>query len=283
MFFNLVVLANTMHTDPLPIIGVVTALPAEARVLARVANTLMHRLPGEGKILVRQSGIGLQAARREAERLARTSALLVSTGVSGGLCPGLQHGALVLGDRVIVRTPGQSPEETTITDITEDTGKGYKADLGFIDLIEKQFKRNAFSLHRGTVLCSPEPVSTTAAKLEAHRLTGALAVDMESGAVGEVAAAAGLPFFCLRAICDPAHQTVDAALLTAVDEQGSLRIGRLLAHVVKRPGLLRDLARMASQFRMALISLERAWLLAGEPLLAAVARDTISRARAGQQ
>jgi len=74
------------------------------------------------------------------------------------------------------------------------------------------------------------------------------------------------------------------ALLAMVDEQGNPRIGYLLAHLVRRPWLLRDMIRMASQFRQALIALETAWLLVGEQFLSAAnARYAISPVRAGQQ
>jgi len=257
-------LANTMHTDSLPTIGVVAALPAEARVLTRVANKMIQGLPAKGKIVVHQSGIGLQAARRQAEYLADISELLVSFGVSGGLHPALKTGDLVLADRVL----------TWDLDLhalppTQALPPSFRADAWLIDYIAEKFQENAIHFYQGPILCSPKPIPTAASKLSAHRLTGALAVDMESRAVCEVAAEAGLPFFCLRAICDTADQTVADTLLAMVDEQGNPRIGYLLAHLVRRPWLLRDMIRMACRFRQALIALERAWLLVDEPFLSA--------------
>ena len=270
--------ANTVHTDSFPTIGVVAALPAEARVLTRVADRMIQGLPAKRKIVVRQSGIGLQAARRQAEYLADISELLVSFGVSGGLHPGLKTGDLVLADRVLTWDPDLhelSPTQALSLTFGE-------ADAGLIDYIAEKFQENIIHFYRGPILCSPKPISTVASKLSAHRLTGALAVDMESRAVCEVAEEAGLPFFCLRAVCDPAGQTVADALLAAVDEHGNPRIGYLLAHLVRRPWLLRDMIRMACRFRQALIALERAWLLVDEPFLsAAQARYVIPSVRAG--
>lgn len=268
-----------MHTDSPPTIGVVAALPAEARVLTRVIDKMMQGSPAKGKIVVRQSGIGLQAARRQAEYLADISELLVSFGVSGGLHPALKTGDLVLADRVLTWDPGL--HELSPTQVLPVS---FRADAGLIDYIAEKFQENAIHFYRGPILCSPKPISTAASKLSAHRLTGALAVDMESRAVCEVAAEAGLPFFCLRAVCDPAGQTVADALPAMVDEQGNPRIGYLLAHLVRRPWLLRDMIRMALRFRQALIALERAWLLVDEPFLsAAQARYAISPVRAGKQ
>jgi len=266
--------ANTIHTDSLPTIGVVAALPAEARVLSRAADRMMQGLSAKGKIVVRQSGIGLQAARRQAEYLANISELLVSFGVSGGLHPALKTGDLVLADRVLTWDLDHSS--------TQALPLSFRADTGLIDYIAEKFQENTIHFYRGPIFCSPKPISTAASKLRAHRLTGALAVDMESRAVCEVAEEAGLPFFCLRAICDTAGQTVADTLLAMVDEQGNPRVGYLLAHLVRRPWLLRDVIRMACRFRQALIALERAWLLIDESFLsAAQARYAISQVRAG--
>jgi adenosylhomocysteine nucleosidase len=277
VLFNLIMLANTMHTDSLPTIGVVVALSAEARVLTRMSDKMMQGLSPKGRIVVRQSGIGLQAARRQAEYLVEISELLVSFGVSGGLHPALKTGDLVLADRVLALDPGLHELSQT-----QALPVSFRVDTGLINYIAEKFQENTIHFYQGPVLCSPKPISTAASKLAAHRMTGALAVDMESRAICEVAAEAGLPFFCLRAICDPADQTVADALLATVNEQGNPRIGYLLAHLVWRPWLLRDMIRMASQFRQALIALERAWLLVGEQFLpAANALYAISPVRTG--
>lgn len=280
-----------MHTDSLPTIGVVAALPAEARVLTRAADKMMQGLPAKGKIVVRQSGIGLQAARRQAKYLADISELLVSFGVSGGLHPALKTGDLVLADRVLTWDPGlfltaarkqndkAAPHKLSPT---QALPLSFRADAGLIDYIAEKFQENTIHFYQGPILCSPKPISTAASKVSAHRLTGALAVDMESCAVCEVAEEAGLPFFCLRAVCDSADQTVADTLLAMVDDQGNPRIGYLLAHLVRRPWLLQDVIQMACRFRQALIALERAWLLVDEPFLSAVqARYAISPVRAG--
>jgi adenosylhomocysteine nucleosidase len=279
-----------MHIDSLPTIGVVAALRAEARILTRVADKMMQGLPAKKSMIVRQSGIGLQAARRQAEQLAEISELLVSFGVSGGLHPALKTGDLVLADLVLARNPEHSStaakrqnDKPGLHELsqTQALPVSFRADAGLIDYIAEKFQENTIHFYRGPILCSTKPISTAASKLAAYRLTGALAVDMESRAVCEVAAEAGLPFFCLRAICDTADQTVPDALPATVDEHGNPRIGYLLACLVRHPWLLRDMIRMASRFHQALIALERAWLPVGEQFLpAANARYAIPPARA---
>ena len=284
-----------MHTDSLPTIGVVAALRAEARVLTRMADRMMQGLPAKGKIVVRQSGIGLRAARRQAEYLADMCELLVSFGVSGGLYPALKTGDLILADRILVWNTELSLTTAKRRNDKLDPYKlsqtqalpvSFRADARLIDYIAKKFQENVIHFYQGPILCSPEPISTSASKLAAHRLTGALAVDMESRAVCEVAAEAGLPFFCLRAVCDPAGQTVAGASMAMVDKQGNPRIGYLLAHLVRHPWFLQDVIRMAFRLRQALVALERVWPLVGELFLPAADTtryDAISQVRAGKQ
>jgi adenosylhomocysteine nucleosidase len=282
-----------MYNNSLFTIGVIAALPAEAKVLTRVTDKIIQRSPVKGKIVVRQSGIGLKAARRQAEYLADISELLVSFGVSGGLHPALKTGDPVLSDQVLTWNLDYSSIATKRRidksglhkpPPTQALPVNFRADSRPVDYIAKKFRENNIHFYQGPILWSPKPISTVASKLNAYRLTGALAVDMESRAVCEVAAEAGLPFFCLRAVCDPADQTVPDTLLAMVDKQGNPGIGYLLTHLVWRPWLLRNIIQMTRQFHQALVALERAWLLVGEQFLSAAdTRYAISPVRAGKQ
>jgi adenosylhomocysteine nucleosidase len=268
-----------MHNESYPTIGVVAALPAEAGVLTRVTDKMMQGCEAKGEIIIRRSGIGMQSARRQAEYLAGTSELLVSFGISGGLHPLLKTGDLILADMVMAWDPDlHKPSPMPVMP------SSLRAEAGICNYIAEKFQENSIHFYRGPILCSSKPISTAASKLRAHRLTGALAADMESRAICEVAAEAGIPFFCLRAVCDPASQTVADLFPAMLDKQGNPRIGHILAHLVRRPWLLRDMIRMASQFRRALFALEAAWLLVGEQFLSSAdARYVISPVRAGKR
>ncbi|OPL16644.1 MAG: hypothetical protein AVO38_07555 [delta proteobacterium ML8_D] len=268
-----------MHNESYPTIGVVAALPAEAGVLTRVTDMIMERSSAKGKIIIRKSGIGMQSARIQAEYLADISELLVSFGISGGLNPLLKAGDLILAD--LVMAWNNDLHELSQTQVMPAT---FRADERITNYIAEKFQENIIHFYRGPILCSSKPISTATSKLSAHRLTGALAADMESKAICEVAAEAGIPFFCLRAVCDPASQTVADFFPAMLDKQGNPRIGHILAHLVRRPWLLRDMIRMASQFRRALFALEAAWLLVGEHFLSSAnARYVISPVRAGKR
>src|SRR2546429_279660 len=66
-----------------------------------------------------------------------------------------------------------------------------------------------FRVHAGALVASPVVLDTAAAKA-ALGATGALAVDMESGALAAAARARGVPFAALRAVLDAAGEALPA-------------------------------------------------------------------------
>ena len=136
-----------------------------------------------------------------------------------------------------------------------------------MDMLEAVLKEQGIGYRRGMVLCVDEPLLTPADKARAHGRTGALAVDMESAAVAEVALQKGTPFFCLRVICDPAERGVERELLQGVDYRGNSRPFHLMAAVCRRPRLVGGLLRMAGDFSQAAAGMRRAWDVIRQPLL----------------
>jgi adenosylhomocysteine nucleosidase len=230
-------------------LGIVAALAAEARPLGTGSKggdgvvTL-----GDGTLLV-VSGVGVSAAAAGARRLAATGArALISWGVAGGLDPGLAAGTLVL-PRVII-----SPDNVsfaTATDWREHVRSAIEA---------------LYAVCTGSLLTCRAPLGSVAAKARAFRETGAVAVDMESSAVAEVAAAQRIPFLAVRAIVDgAADELPEAALIAATAGTATLRIFRLLATLARAPGELPALIRLAGRYgraRRALSAVARSGALA---------------------
>jgi adenosylhomocysteine nucleosidase len=98
------------------------------------------------------------------------------------------------------------------------------------------------------------PIAGVAAKAAARRETGAVAVDMESSAVAEVAAASHVPFMAIRVIVDTALDAIPASV-TAAGESGQIQIGRLLLGLARSPGDVVPLVRLARRYRAAMGSL----------------------------
>jgi adenosylhomocysteine nucleosidase len=239
--------------------GVVAALAAEARTFAASPSGGGAPRPGEvlaggghgfatlnGGMLLAVSGVGQAAAAATARRLIEAGAgALVSWGLAGGLAPSLEAGVVCLPEEVI------DPEGTRYP----TTGEWREALAALVAAHRP--------VARGTLLTSAAPIATVAAKAAANRDTGAVAVDMESSAVAKAARAGGIPFIAVRAIVDTAADEVPRAV-TGASESGQVRIGPLLAGLMRSPVELLALLPLAKRYRSAMSSLRAvAALLAG--------------------
>ncbi len=89
-------------------------------------------------------------------------------------------------------------------------------------------------------------VASAAAKAALFASSGAVAVDLESGAVARVAAEHGLPFAVLRAICDPAERDLPPAALIALDRRGAIGLMRVIGSVLEHPTQVPALLALAA-------------------------------------
>jgi adenosylhomocysteine nucleosidase len=237
-------------------LGIVAALAAESRPLGAAPRGYERPTPlADGTLLI-LAGMGPAAATEGARRLAAAGVrALLSWGMAGGLDPLLAPGTLVLPMEVM------SPEGRLF-----GTAREWRERVSC-----------AMAAHHpvcsGRLLTCHEALSSPAAKSLAFRRTAAIAVDMESSAVAEVAAAARLPFLAVRAIVDTAADEVPRAALAALTAgTGGLRVGRLLGALALAPGELPALLRLGGRYRSArraLFAVARSGALAPTGLRAA--------------
>ena len=151
-------------------VGVVAALAAEARALGATGAR------SDGSFLL-VSGIGAAAAASAASSLidSRVTALM-TFGLAGGLDPALAAGAIVLPEEVIARD-----------------GSRFATSSEWLDRVRAAMHERDAPVG-GALLTSTVALESIADKADAFRDTGAVAVDMESVAVAQVAAAHRLPF-----------------------------------------------------------------------------------------
>ena len=217
-------------------LGIVAALVGESRPLGPATRRGAEPATlADGTLLV-VSGIGPAAAAEGARRLVAAGArALLSWGLAGGLDPSLEAGTLLLPREVI------SPE-----------GRVFLTSADWRDRVSDILPATRHGPCCGKLLTCREPLASTAAKALAFRQTGAVAVDMESSAVAEVASAERVPFLVVRAIVDTAQDAVPAvALNAAATGQNGPQFARLLATLASRPGELPALIRLARRYRTA--------------------------------
>ena len=213
--------------------GVVAALDMEARSLGlrtRRRDGLFE--VGDGT-LVAVSGIGRAAAVGAAGALVDAGATaLVSWGLAGGLDPGLQAGTICLPSMVVSRD-----------------GATFATDLHWREILTAAISRRLIIVS-GKLLTSAVAIEDVAAKAAAFGETGAVAVDMESAGVAQVAALNKLPFVVVRAIVDTAGDTLPRAVLAAGTE-GRVRLARLILAIASSPREIAPLLRIAKRYRAA--------------------------------
>lgn len=88
------------------------------------------------------------------------------------------------------------------------------------------------------------PVSTPHEKRELARLTGAIAVDMESGIAVKAASFHGLPFAAVRIVADPSHRALPPAARIPLSREGKPNMPAVLRSLLAQPGQLAALIRV---------------------------------------
>ena len=172
---------------------------------------------GQQRLLLETTGPGPVAAAAGAERaIARGAVCLVSWGTAGALgCGG--PGDIVLAERVV-----------------DETARATATDSSLSEALARVFGSIA-PIHRGTLASASEPVTSVAEKRALAEASGAVAVDMESAAIGRIASAAGLPLVVVRVIVDRVELAVPAAAIAGMDGPRT-RPGRVLAALLESPG-----------------------------------------------
>lgn len=235
-------------------VGVVTGLAREAACLDAVARGHERGKNSGDALRVLCLGMGPRAAAEAAaELLAAGCSALASFGTAGGLAPELTAGDVVIAS--IVVTPGG--------------GSWAVAESWQTCLVTalQQALQPGISVVTGPLAGVDAPVVSAAEKEALNNRTGALAVDMESHAVAEVAATRAVPFVAIRAVLDPAGQAVPAWLGQVVDARGEPRIGPLLRGLLAHPGDTGALLRLGRDQAKAMASLRRVAGHAGTQLL----------------
>lgn len=208
-------------------IAAVTGLAAEAEI-AR----------GVGIAAVACGGDASRAAAAAERFIVEGAEGLVSFGIAGGLLPGLASGTLVLPRAV-----------------RDEAGAVYAADPAWRARVRAALPTEPAE---GDILGAAAIAFSAAEKAALHAKTGAVAVDLESHVVAAAARRAGRPFIVLRAIADPASRSLPQAVAVGLDAEGRATLGPVALSVLRRPGQIAALLRLACDSRRALRALARA-------------------------
>lgn len=162
---------------------------------------------------------------------------IISFGIAGALVPGLRPGSLI-----VARAVSAVGDATTL-----------EADPAW----SRRLREVIAEAISADIAGSDSVVSNQEQKAELGRLTGAVAVDMESHVAARIAAAHGLPFAALRAVADPVDRCVPSAAAAAMVAGGGVAAHRAVLMLLRHPGQLPALMRVAFDARCALGALAR--------------------------
>lgn len=189
--------------DRLPVLAV-TGLMREARIAA-----------GPGVVVLCGGGSSLRLRGLLATRHGHAFGAVISFGIAGALDPALAPGDLVIATEVMGERDNEDVSGAVFAALTQrlaalrPVATGIAGvDVPAMDGVEKSALRAA---------------------------TAAGAVDMETHVAAEFAAAHGLPFGAVRAICDPARRTLPPLVATAVRPDGSTDVLAVVRGIASRP------------------------------------------------
>jgi len=221
--------------------GIVAALPAEAKCLAGwpdIYDVLdaPSQIPPESsdKPLISVSGIGPEAGSDAALRLVKYgAAALISWGCAGSLSKNLQPGDLLIPQSILA-----------------ENGEIFYPDTVWRKRLADRFS-SSLKWHEDALVESNKMVSGVEEKQAMAHTFGAMAVDMESAAIGRVAKQAGIPFMVIRAVADTADEELPPCIAETMDNKGHLQMRRLFSALARQPRLWLQLIRLSRHFHAA--------------------------------
>ncbi len=231
-------------------LGIIAAVTAEARTLTKepIPSGELIYLPGGAMLIV--SGVGpTRAARTSRALLERGATALLSWGSAGGLASKVSPGSLILPKTVIASDRSL-----------------YHVDTPWHERLCSRLKGHV-DFHTEPLVESSRVVRTPAEKATLFRETGAVGVDMESGAVAAVAQEARVRLMVVRAVADATDTAVPESTLNAVDQFGRVSFLRLIRGLARDPTELLALVRIARNYSAAKGSLVAVARLVGKDFL----------------
>ena len=200
--------------------GIIGAMDTEIRMIREKmdrcrTNSLYGLTFYQGKIgsidvVLAKCGVGKVNAARCAQILIDRSNpdYLINTGVAGGLGPDLRIGDIVLSTDLVQHDFRMNAlgcvDGCQTLEGPKDKPTLFYADEALLQRFEKVAKETAgeSAIHRGCIASGDTFVAERESKVKIFESFGALACEMEGGAIAQVAQAADVPFLVVRAISD---------------------------------------------------------------------------------
>ncbi len=203
--------------------------------------------PTASEVAVVVSGAGVARARAAADWALREfkPKAVVSIGFGGACKDGLLAGDIVIGTEVtrLEGAPFSWDAEAIATPL--------KPDAALLATVRKALETAGVDFHLGRIITLPSVAKTSAMKRWLGEALVAAAVDMESYAVAQASANAGVPFIAARAVIDVAGAGLPAFVSTINSSLGVRNAGPALKSILRSPGDIALLPGLARSFMRA--------------------------------
>jgi adenosylhomocysteine nucleosidase len=204
-----------MASKPL---GIVCALPTEAKTLTRKTIAIGTILPLSEGVWLTVSGMGARRAQEAARLLLEQGAgSLLSWGTAGALDDTLRVGDLLLPQRILAMD-----------------GQEWSISSTWQELLYRKLATSITS-HLGALAESNGVLRIPPQRRTLAASCGAIAVDMESVAIARYAHQNRAPFLTIRAVSDTTQMVLPESLLKAVNPLGKLSRQDVLTEVILKP------------------------------------------------
>ena len=215
-------------------LGIVIALLPEAKHL--ITNPVVRTpIALSDNVTLYVSGMGKDNAAHGARELIHHGAdRIISLGTAGALTPALSPGDLIIPESVI----SLNSEHYTLD-------HGWRVDtMGKLAAFKKE-------IHQGTLLEADQVIMRPEEKIRLHNQTGAIAVDMESLSVINVARSAKVSALVIRVVVDPVTMVIPIYVTKKCNDFGEISLASLLGSLIFAPGRIPHLIRLSRSFKAA--------------------------------
>jgi len=220
-------------------LGIIAALPAEANCLTNQKLNVGSPVKIQEDIYLCLSGMGYDSAQRCSQQLIECGVdALISWGLAGSIDMTLKSGDLLLAGRVI----GNEQSWSTHPD--------------WLNKLQMECQQPSFSTISGDIASVNDICANITDKKNLSLKSSAVAVDMESAAIAELASTNDIDFLVVRTIADDANTSIPQAVLKHTDLLGKPDPIPFFLSCLKNPGQIKDLIKLAKCYKQALKTLK---------------------------
>jgi len=177
-------------------------------------------------------------------------AWILLLGVSGALAPGIETGALVVPD-AIIHTSGFA------SGISDTPVEKISLDRKLVNLLHSRCQGKS-ALVSGHLLTVDSPLCSPSEKSRAFHSTKAVAVDMESYFLAQIAQRLDIPFLVVRAVSDRADQAIPKPVAHCLKGDGTIDPLKMAKALLSKPQAISHLLSLGLGFKRACSSLRYA-------------------------